>query len=107
MMMTEVKASQVREDLQGRISSIAESRGRLSQRQLVENVDEIRSMAQSYGFSTVSCLAGRLESALSRDIGGPTLLCYLDALHDAVKLEPMRAASQQALLASIALRIGA
>lgn len=106
-MMTEAKACQVREDLQGRIAAIAQGAARLSQRQLVEDIDGIRSTAHNHGFATVSCLAGRLESALSRNIGGPTLLCYLDALHDAVKLEPMRAASQQALMASIALRIGA
>ena len=34
------------------------------------------------------------------------LLCYLDALDDAVKLDPMRAPSEQALLASVALRLG-
>lgn len=106
-MMTEARASQIRDDLQSRIAEIAQSSTRLSPRQLVEDVDAIRSVAHSHGFATVSCLAGQLESALSRDIAGPTLLCYLDALHDAVKLEPMRAASQQALMASIALRIGA
>ncbi len=106
-MMTEAKACQIRKDLQGRIAAIAQSATRMSPRQLVQDVDDIRSLAQHNGFATVSCLAGRLESALSRDMGGPTLLCYLDALHDAVKLEPMRAASQQALLASIALRVGA
>lgn len=106
-MMTEARASMIRDDLQGRITEIAQSCSRLSPRQLVENVDTIRTVAHANGFATVSCLAGQLESALSRDIAGPTLLCYLDALHDAVKLEPMRAASQQALLASIALRIGA
>lgn len=106
-MMTETRASAIRQELQGRIADIAHECTRLSQRQLVENVDAIRAVAQTNGFSTVSCLAGRLESALSRDIGGPTLLCYLDALHDAVKLEPMRAHAQQAILASVALRIGA
>ncbi|MEK6541082.1 MAG: hypothetical protein ABL874_13290 [Sphingopyxis sp.] len=106
IMLTEQRANQIKHDLQGRIAAIAQTRGRLSQRQLVEDVDAIRSVAQNHGFTTVSCLAGKLESAIARDSGGPTLLCFLDALHDAVKLEPLRGSAQQALLASIALRMG-
>ncbi|MEQ1688205.1 MAG: hypothetical protein ABL874_06505 [Sphingopyxis sp.] len=106
-MMTEQRANQIKHDLQGRIAAIAQARDMMSQRQLVEDVDAIRSVAQSHGFATVSCLAGKLESAIARDKGTPTLLCFLDALHDAVKLEPMRGSAQQALLASIALRMGA
>ncbi|MEQ1509659.1 MAG: hypothetical protein ABL909_04560 [Sphingopyxis sp.] len=105
-MMTEQHANQIKHDLQGRISALAETRGRMSQRQLVEDVDAIRSVAQNHGFTTVSCIAAKLESALARDNGGSTLLCFLDALHDAVKLEPIRGPAQQALLASIALRMG-
>ena len=51
-------------------------------------------------------IAGQLESALGRDAASATLLCYLDALDDAVKLEPVRHGAQQALLASVALRLG-
>lgn len=106
MAMTEARANRIRHDLHSRIEAIASDRGRMSQRQLVEGVDAIRSLAQAHGFSAVACLAGRLESALGRDHGGATLLCYLDALDDAVKLDPMRMPAQQALLASVALRLG-
>ena len=107
-MMTESRASQIRADLHSRIANLAGDRSRLNQRQLLETVDAIRSIAHHAGFVTVSSLASRLESALAQDIAGPTLLCYLDAMDDAIRLEPVRAASvQQALLASIALRMGA
>jgi len=106
MAMTELRAHRVREDLHGRIATIAAQRGRLTSRQLVEGIDAIRALAQEHGFGTVATIAQQLESALARDIGGPTLLCFLDALDDAVKLEPIRPAAQQALLASVALRLG-
>ncbi|MFM6854561.1 MAG: hypothetical protein ACKOUM_10830 [Sphingopyxis sp.] len=105
-MMTEARASRLRADLRGRIASIADARSRLNARELVEGVDAIRSLAHAHGFSAVSCIAARLESALARDTSGATLLCYLDALDDAVKLEPMHLPAQQALLASVALRLG-
>ena len=68
-------------------------------RDLIDGIDAIRSIAATYGFGTVSSLAGRLESAIGRDGGVSLLPCYLDALTDAVKLEPMRLAAQEALLA--------
>ena len=106
MAMTETRARHIRDDLHGRIDAIAHDSARMSARQLVEGIDAIRSLAQAHGFSAVACLAGQLESALGRDRGGATLLCYLDALEDAVKLDPMRVPAQQALLASVALRLG-
>lgn len=106
MAMSEARASRVRHDLHGRIATLASEGRRMRPAQLVEGVDAIRTLANSYGFLTVSSLAARLESALARDIGPSTLLSYLDALDDAVKLEPMRMQAQQALLASVALRLG-
>ncbi len=105
-MMTEVRAARIRDELHRRIAMLAEGRGQYSPRQLVEAVDSIRAFAADSGFSAVSCIAAKLESALARDIAGPTLLCYLDAIDDAVKLEPMRHTAQQSLLASVALRVG-
>ncbi len=106
MAMTEARATQLRDDLHGRIAAIADNRGSMNPRQLVESVDSIRILAQVCGFGAVACIAGRLESALARDIGGTTLLCYLDALDDAVKPDPARVHGEQALLASVALRLG-
>lgn len=106
MALSEVRASRVRHDLHGRIAGLLRDCPRLSRRQLVEEVDSIRSIANSYGFATVSSLAGRLESALGRDAAPATLQLWLDALDDAVTLEPMRSPAQAALLASVALRIG-
>ncbi len=106
MAMTEARAACIREDLHGRIAAIACNSTMLNPRQLVENVDEIRCLAQAYGFGAVAGIAGQLESALGRDAASATLLCYLDALDDAVKLEPVRNGAQQALLASVALRLG-
>jgi hypothetical protein len=107
MAITEERAVKVREELHGRIAAIAGNRGSMNPRQLVEGIDEIRIVAQNHGFSTVACIAGQLESALAGDSGRATLLCYLDALDDAVRLDPTRVPAQtQALLASIALRLG-
>ncbi len=106
-MMTETRARQIRAELHERVALLANERGHLSLRQIVESVDAIRSTAQASGFGAVTCLAQQLESALARDVATPTLLCYLDAIDDAVRLEPMRAPAQTALLASVALRIAA
>ena len=106
MAMTEARAACVREDLHGRIAAIAQSSIMLNPLQLVENIDEIRCLAQTHGFAAVAGIAGQLESALGRDAASATLLCYLDALDDAVKLEPVRHGAQQALMASVALRLG-
>ena len=106
MPMTEARAAHVRTQLHQRIAAIAGMRSSLDHRQLVEGIDDIRSMAQMSGFGAVACIAGRLESALARETGSATLLCYLDAMDDAVKLEPLRPETQSALLASVALRVG-
>jgi hypothetical protein len=107
-MMTETRLNQIRTELHTRVAAIAGNRGVTARHQLAEQVDEMRSLANHCGFSTVSCLASRLESALARDIAAPTLLCYLDAIDDAIALEPVGGPTmQQALLASIALRVGA
>jgi hypothetical protein len=106
MVMTEARAAAVRADLHGRIAAVAGARGALGQRQLVERIDEIRSLAHIHGFGAVAGIAGQLESALARDTAGATLLCYLDALDDAVTLEPVRGGAQAALLASVAVRFG-
>lgn len=106
MALTEMRASRVRHDLHGRITALARDAHRLSRRELVEGVETIRSIANSYGFSTVSNLAGRLESALGRDAAPATVMTWLDAIDDAVTLEPMRSPAQAALLASVALRVG-
>jgi hypothetical protein len=106
MPMTETHAATIRQELHGRISAIAAQSGRLSTYELVEEVDALRSIANAHGFTAVSTLAGRLESSLARHSSPSTLLCFLDALDDAVTLEPMRQQAQQALLASVALRLG-
>ena len=106
MAMTEARASRIRQELHGRIASLARDKGRLSRVELVEGVDTIRTIASTYGFATVASLAARLESALGRDTAPATLLIWLDAMDDAVKLEPVRPETQAALLASIALRVG-
>lgn len=106
MVMSEKRASQVRQELHGRIAALAQGGRQMSHIELVERIDAVRSIARSYGFATVCSLASRLESALARDSSPSTLLCYLDALDDAVTLEPMRSPAQAALLASVALRVG-
>ena len=107
MAMTEQRASAIRHELTQRLASIAaHSQRRIDRKSLAEGVDAIRSIAHSSGFGTVATLAGRLESALAREVAGATVHCYLDALGDAVKLEPIRSSAQQALLASVALRVG-
>lgn len=106
MAMTEARASRVRQDLHRRIAALTRDAGRLSTVQLVEGIDTIRHITNSYGFGTVANIAGRLESDLGRDGGASTLLVWLNALDDAVTLEPMRSPAQAALLASVALRVG-
>ncbi len=106
MPMTETRVAYVRHDLHERIAAIADRCGALDIRMLASRIDDLRSTAQTHGFTTVATIAAQLGSALARDIAGPTILCYLDALDDAVKLDPLRTPlQQQALLASVALRL--
>lgn len=106
MAMTEARAAAIRGDLHARIAAVAASGAMLAPHLLVERIDEIRSVALAGGFGAVAGIAGRLESALARGGAGATLLPYLDALDDAVTLEPVREGAQAALLASVAVRFG-
>ena len=105
---TEIRPRAIRDDLKQRIGQLARERHSMSSRQLVEGVDALRSLANAHGFGAVANIAARLESALGRDGAGATLACYLEALDDAVALDhdPSMAHAQQALLASVALRLG-
>jgi len=96
----------IRRQLHGQIAAIAANRGRMTPCQLVEGIDRIRSVALVHGFPAVAGLASQLETALAHDSGRATLLGYLDALDDAVRLDPTPRHAQQALLASVAVRLG-
>ena len=106
MAMCESRIQSMRSELRGRIGALASAGHRGTMGHLVAEVDALRSAADAGGFAAVACLAGRLESALAADAGQRLLLCYLDALDDAVELDPSLTHAPQALLASVALRVG-
>lgn len=106
MAICETRVQAMRHELRARIESLASIGRRNDTHALVREIDALRSSAQTAGFAAVACLAGKLETALAADAGHRLLLCYLDALDDAVELDPNLHQMPQALLASVALRVG-
>jgi hypothetical protein len=97
----------VQNDIHGRIDALSHALPHCAIGNLADRIDEIRRLAHDNGFATVECLASTLASAVARGGRQATILCYLDAMSDANGLPPQvqQGAAQEALLASVALRL--
>jgi signal transduction histidine kinase len=97
----------VQNDIHCRIDALSHALPHCAIDQLAGRIDEIRRLAHDNGFATVECLAATLASAVARGGRQATILCYLDAMSDANGLPPQvqQGAAQEALLASVALRL--
>lgn len=101
----------VRAELCERLDSLQMLARRLSTRDFTDNVYAIRTLAAAYGMTPVVRLAEALERAVcetkrhsQRDC--PTAL-YLGRLRDAIGCERTDELAGEAMLASIAVRLGA
>ncbi len=104
--LTKSQIKIVQADLATRIDSLEIRLPLRSLPALLTEIDAIRSTAHRHGFEAVDCLARALESHLAQGGGASALYCYLDALQDAVQLDPGFRVEQESLLASVALRMG-
>ena len=73
----------IRADILRRIDALADQRGHLSVPRLHDEVDQIRHIARSFDLDAVEGLAETLQSVLSVNGHGPTVLSYLDLMRDA------------------------
>lgn len=101
----------VRAELCERADSLQKLARRLSARDFTESVYSIRTLAAAYGMTPVVRLAEALERAVSetarhdqRDC--PTAL-YIGRLRDAIGCERTDELAGEAMLASVAVRLGA
>ena len=97
----------VRAELCERLEGLRASR--LSAHAFVENVGSIRRLAEAYGLTPVVRLTSALEQNLfemSGARGGPVAL-YLQRLGDAIDCERPDEQASQAMVASVAVRLGA
>jgi hypothetical protein len=104
--LTQRQIKLVQADLAARIAALEIRLPLRSLTALLAEIDAIRSTAHRHGFDAVECLARALETHLAQGGGASALYCYLDALQDAVILDPGFQIEQEALLASVALRMG-
>jgi len=101
----------VRAELCERLDSLQALGRRLSTRDFNDNVHAIRTQAAAYGMTPVVRLADALERAVCEtrrhsQRSCPTTL-YLGCLRDAIGCERMDEAAGEAMLASVAVRLGA
>lgn len=73
----------IRADILRRIDALAAQRGHLSVPRIHDEVDQIRHIARSFHFDTVEGLADTLQSVISVNGHGPTVLSYLDLMREA------------------------
>jgi hypothetical protein len=104
--LTKSQIKLVQADLQRRISALEIRLPLRSLPALLAEIDAIRAIAHRHGFDAIDHLTRALETHLANGGGASALYCYLDALQDAALLEPGFVVEQEALLASVALRMG-
>lgn len=101
----------VRAELCDRLDSLQALSNRLSTRDFTAGVDGIRSLAAAYGLTPVVRLAEALERAVYATQRPGQRMCpsalYLGRLRDAIGCERMDEAAGEAMLASVAVRLGA
>jgi hypothetical protein len=73
----------IRADILRRIDALAAQRGHLSVPRIHDEIDQIRHIARSFHFDAIEGLADTLQSVLSVNGHGPTILSYLDLMREA------------------------
>lgn len=98
----------IRAELCERLDSLEVRAERLSTRAFADNVNGIRALAAAYGLTPVVRLAQALEQSLFAASGArrPTAL-YLQQLRDAIGCERLDEQASEAIMASVAIRLGA
>ncbi len=97
----------VRADLCGRLDALQKAAQRLSVRDFMQQVGAIRTLALAYGLQPVAAVADALSRAIAAEPRGCPAGLYFDRLRDAIGCERLDAAAEQAMLASVSIRLGA
>ncbi len=96
------------------MDTLADSIAGKQPQQWLHSIEEIRRTAHHYGCSTVEMMASALESEIAHDGCVRTMTCYLEAMADAYDMDfsadgipapALLRQNQEALLASLALRM--
>lgn len=96
----------VRADLCERLDVMQTAMQRLTVRELMQQLGAIRTLALAYGLFPVAAVADALSRAIAAEPRGCPAGLYLDRLRDAIGCERMDAAAEQAMLASVSIRLG-
>ena len=97
----------VRADLCERLDMLQRTIQRLPVRELMQQLGTIRTLALAYGLLPVAAVADALARAIAAEPRGCPAGLYLDRLRDAIGCDRLDAAAEQALLASVSIRLGA
>jgi len=97
----------VRADLCERLDALQTAARRHSVRELMQQLGTIRTLALAYGLAPVAAVADALGRAIAAEPRGCPAGLYFDRLRDAIGCERLDAAAEQAMLASVSIRLGA
>lgn len=97
----------VRAELCDRLDLLQRRAERLTVREMAQGIGVIRTMAAAYGLMPVVSLADALERAIRAQPRGCPAGIYFDRLRDAVGCGRLDERASEALLASVAVRLGA
>jgi len=97
----------VRADLCDRLDALQKAAARLTVRELTGQLVTIRTLALAYGLLPVVAVADALGRAIAAEPRGCPAGLYFDRLRDAIGCERMDEAAEQAMLASVSIRLGA
>jgi hypothetical protein len=97
----------VRADLCERLDSLQRAAQRLSVRDFMQQIGAIRTLALAYGLVPVVAVADALSRAIAAEPRGCPAGLYFDRLRDAIGCDRLDPAAEQAILASVSIRLGA
>lgn len=97
----------VRADLCDRLDALQKAAGRVNIREFMSHLGAIRTLALAYGLLPVAAVADALARAIAAEPRGCPAGLYFDRLRDAIGCERLDAAAEQAMLASVSVRLGA
>jgi len=97
----------VRADLCDRLDALQKAAAKLTVRELTGQLVTIRTLALAYGLLPVAAVADALNRAIAAEPRGCPAGLYFDRLRDAIGCERMDEAAEQAMLASVSIRLGA
>jgi hypothetical protein len=95
----------VRADLCDRLDQLQLAAERMTVREMMQGIANIRTLAAAYGLLPVVMLADVFERAIQAQPRGCPAGLYFERLRDAVGCAPTDAAAQEALLASVSIRL--